>query len=1023
MSAKKPPPRPPLPRTTTARSGQPTGVAPERSIRNAFASISIRYSSSNKELDSDEEISIERKENRESHDRNDSRLRIEGENEEDGFCKVTVEDYEQLESVDPSRQEVDKHTEAISNAKKSSSEAGLKLASKSHSTQELRATSEKRSIVQKQSTWPSYLRSEDSDSVIMKFLRGRGDQGNEPKSEPAKEGLSLPEQEIKEENDVGSIPSKTHVDEDLQSKLTVDRPRSRSPSPFRRKLNRDRQDENTRGGAEQEKPKSSAGISLSSLLASLAKDEAHVEPEEIISDTEENESSADINSEIQSSSDLSFNLNHFEETRNTKAGSDVRHLPHPTVDKSPHFANFCFCSLIVYIYFITSSPPFMSGVVLGGLLTYLGGCAFLWLFCPVDSIAERYEKELMEYEQRLARTPALDYKSTDPGLLLERNKLEGWMFKSFDYIPDKFEFSAETIPVFASLNGTNLKLSHPHVEDSGKKFDPRSIEEGASVSFSKHEHYDLTGSKVSLLPASMTMKKVWSRKFPICLALEKLGTHSEDVSCFSKSADEESGAKESIKIKEQDSLDDVGVLYLFARTGREKEDWYNHLCRLLNDNSGNSSDLETPPLCSYPQYMAKLIAQPSQQSEIAWVNVMFGRVFWDVWHDKYWTNKIKERFENKLAKMKKPSFIRDISISDLNLGQSLPVITKTSSPKVEHDGTWVDLEVTYSGGLILTFEGHLNIEGYLSYFLSLGNSEHAELEMAELSRKYENLDKESLGAAELDNDSGSESPPDSDSDFESPESDFEEFMIKPLGTVQSGREKLEDIPQSESSDSFTLSSFDGDEELLESKDPLSLSNATDAEEGNSSLEKSTQPRRRQLSSQKQSSSEELSDKGLLTEVLPEKTSESAPSTPMKKLLGLSTKNGPKRKIFSVIERLAKSKWVKKAAETGIVKRAAERFSNLPIILSVEVLTVKGTLALNIPPPPTNRLWYGFRGSPMLFVSARPKLGERQVKLTHVTDWIEKKLKQEFKNMFVLPNMEDLPIRLMNSGLEEQFPHW
>ena len=424
MSAKKPPPRPPLPRTTTARSGQPTGVAPERSIRNAFASISIRYSSSNKELDSDEEISIERKGNRESHDRNDPRLRIEGENEEDGFCKVTVEDYEQLESVDPSRQEVDKHTEAISNAKKSSSEAGLKLASKSHSTQELRATSEKRSIVQKQSTWPSYLRSEDSDSVIMKFLRGRGDQGNEPKSEPAKEGLSLPEQEIKEENDVGSIPSKTHVDEDLQSKLTVDRPRSRSPSPFRRKLNRDRQDENTRGGAEQEKPKSSAGISLSSLLASLAKDEAHVEPEEIVSDTEENESSADINSEIQSSSDLSFNLNHFKETRNIKAGSDVRHLPHPTVDKSPHFANFCFCSLIVYIYFITSSPPFMSGVVLGGLLTYLGGCAFLWLFCPVDSIAERYEKELMEYEQRLARIPTLDYKSTDPGLLLERNKLE-----------------------------------------------------------------------------------------------------------------------------------------------------------------------------------------------------------------------------------------------------------------------------------------------------------------------------------------------------------------------------------------------------------------------------------------------------------------------------------------------------------------------------------------------------------------------------------------------------------------------
>jgi hypothetical protein len=35
---------------------------------------------------------------------------------------------------------------------------------------------------------------------------------------------------------------------------------------------------------------------------------------------------------------------------------------------------------------------------------------------------------------------------------------------------------------------------------------------------------------------------------------------------------------------------------------------------------------------------------------------------------------------------------------------------------------------------------------------------------------------------------------------------------------------------------------------------------------------------------------------------------------------------------------------------------------------------------------------------MLFVTVRPKLGARQVKLTHVTDWIERKLKQEFKVM-------------------------
>lgn len=43
--------------------------------------------------------------------------------------------------------------------------------------------------------------------------------------------------------------------------------------------------------------------------------------------------------------------------------------------------------------------------------------------------------------------------------------------------------------------------------------------------------------------------------------------------------------------------------------------------------------------------------------------------------------------------------------------------------------------------------------------------------------------------------------------------------------------------------------------------------------------------------------------------------------------------------------------------------------------------------------------YGFRRPPHLELKARPKLGEREVTFAHVTDWIEKKLDQEFQ---VLP---------------------
>lgn len=55
---------------------------------------------------------------------------------------------------------------------------------------------------------------------------------------------------------------------------------------------------------------------------------------------------------------------------------------------------------------------------------YLGGCVFLWLFCLEDILVERYEKELLEYEERCVRILRLEYKYVDLGLFVKRNMLE-----------------------------------------------------------------------------------------------------------------------------------------------------------------------------------------------------------------------------------------------------------------------------------------------------------------------------------------------------------------------------------------------------------------------------------------------------------------------------------------------------------------------------------------------------------------------------------------------------------------------
>uniref|UniRef100_A0A3Q3GG86 Testis expressed 2, like n=1 Tax=Labrus bergylta TaxID=56723 RepID=A0A3Q3GG86_9LABR len=147
-------------------------------------------------------------------------------------------------------------------------------------------------------------------------------------------------------------------------------------------------------------------------------------------------------------------------------------------------------------------------------------------------------------------------------------------------------------------------------------------------------------------------------------------------------------------------------------------------------------------------------------------------------------------------------------------------------------------------------------------------------------------------------------------------------------------------------------------------------------------------------------------------------SSSAGSSDEEELL-LSDTGGGKtgRKILKFVDKIAKSKYFQKAAENEFIKKKFEEMSNTPLLLTVEVQELSGTLVVNIPPPPTDRIWYSFCVPPKLDLHVRPKLGEREVTFCHVTEWIEKKLQDEFQKVFVLPNMDDIYFPLMHAGTD------
>ncbi|CAH8572756.1 unnamed protein product [Schistosoma turkestanicum] len=122
----------------------------------------------------------------------------------------------------------------------------------------------------------------------------------------------------------------------------------------------------------------------------------------------------------------------------------------------------------------------------------------------------------------------------------------------------------------------------------------------------------------------------------------------------------------------------------------------------------------------------------------------------------------------------------------------------------------------------------------------------------------------------------------------------------------------------------------------------------------------------------------------------------------------------RRRIIRIVDRITKSSYFQRAVDTKLVQRGMERLSNTPIVLQVEIQMLSGTLLVNIPPPPSDRLWYGFRPVPNLRLKARPRVGEKVVTMSRILEWIEKKMILEFQHLVVLPNMDDLKIGLLLS---------
>jgi len=110
----------------------------------------------------------------------------------------------------------------------------------------------------------------------------------------------------------------------------------------------------------------------------------------------------------------------------------------------------------------------------------------------------------------------------------------------------------------------------------------------------------------------------------------------------------------------------------------------------------------------------------------------------------------------------------------------------------------------------------------------------------------------------------------------------------------------------------------------------------------------------------------------------------------------------------LVEGILRSDFVAKMAESEWVKK---NITSKNITLQLQLHSIKGTLRVNFPPAPSDRIWYGFREPPYLDLALRPcfgghSLGKYEGTISTVMKHLEKRLKLEFIKVLVCPNMDD-----------------
>ncbi|KAK7270733.1 hypothetical protein RJT34_26118 [Clitoria ternatea] len=106
---------------------------------------------------------------------------------------------------------------------------------------------------------------------------------------------------------------------------------------------------------------------------------------------------------------------------------------------------------------------------------------------------------------------------------------------------------------------------------------------------------------------------------------------------------------------------------------------------------------------------------------------------------------------------------------------------------------------------------------------------------------------------------------------------------------------------------------------------------------------------------------------------------------------------------------------------SMLNSVAKQVSQVPLSLAIRVSSLRGTLRLQIRPPPTDQLWFGFTFMPDVDFNLESSIGEHRITNSHLALFLVNRLKAAIRETLVLPNCENICVPWMLAEKEDWVP--